>query len=65
MKNDFETADYLSRREAARYLKICLTTLDRLFDIPRTRIRNRVFFKRDVLNKWIDDQTQSRKRGKK
>ena len=56
--------DILSRKQAAQLLGICLTTLDRL-DIPRTRIRHRVLFKRDVLNKWIDDQTEGGKRGKR
>ena len=55
--------DILSRKQAAQFLGICLTTLDRL-DIPRTRIRHRVLFKRDVLNKWIDNQTENGKRGK-
>ena len=56
-----ETIEILSRKEAAAFLGICLTTLDRL-DIPRTRIRHRVMFKRDVLNKWIDEQTEGKKR---
>ena len=51
------TVDIMSRKEAAKLLGICLTTLDRL-DIPRTRVRHRVMFKRDVLNKWIDDHTE-------
>jgi hypothetical protein len=57
MRTDFGTSDILSRREAAGFLGICLTTLDRL-DIPRTRVRHRVMYKRDVLNKWIDDHTE-------
>jgi hypothetical protein len=57
MKTDFNNPDILSRRETAAYLGICLTTLDRL-DIPRTRVRHRVMYKRDVLNKWIDDNTE-------
>jgi len=63
MKNDLSNApncrtpDVLSRREAAKYLGVCLTTLDRL-DIPKTRIRHRVMFKLDVLKKWIDDHTE-------
>jgi hypothetical protein len=57
MKYDFGTSDIFSRREAAAFLGICLTTLDRL-DIPRTRIRHRVMYKRDVLNKWIDEHTE-------
>ena len=56
-------SDILSRKQAAQFLGICLTTLDRL-DIPRTRIRHRVLYKRDVLNKWIDSQTENGKRGK-
>jgi len=68
MNNDFGTSDILSRREAAKYLGICLTTLDRL-DIPRTKIRHRVMYKYDVLKKWVDDHTENsnsanKKRGK-
>jgi len=58
-----ESSDILSRKETAALLGICLTTLDRL-DIPRTRIRHRVMFKRDVLNKWVNEQTENKKRGK-
>ena len=55
--------DIFSRKQAAAFLGVCLTTLDRL-DIPRTRIRHRVMFKREVLNKWINEQTEC-KRGEK
>jgi hypothetical protein len=64
MKHDFGTPDVLSRREAAYVLGICLTTLDRL-DIPRTRIRHRVMYKRDVIAKWIDDNTEKDRKVKK
>jgi hypothetical protein len=57
------TVDIMSRKEAAKLLGICLTTLDRL-DIPRTRVRHRVMFMRDVLKKWIDDNTEKSKRRK-
>jgi hypothetical protein len=63
MKTDFGTPDILSRREAAAFLGVCRATLDRL-DIPKTRIRHRVMYKRVVLTKWIDDHTESGKRGK-
>jgi hypothetical protein len=53
----------LSRKEAAVFLGVCLSTLDRL-DIPRTKIRDRVFYKREILNKWIDEHTE-KKDGKK
>jgi excisionase family DNA binding protein len=51
------TTDLLSRKEAAVILGISRTTLDRL-DIHRTKIGRRVMFKRDVLNKWIDEHTE-------
>jgi hypothetical protein len=56
-KNDLP--EILSRKQAAKFLGICLTTLDRL-DIPRTRIRHRVMYKLGVLSKWVDDNTESR-----
>ena len=64
MNYNFGTPDVLSRREAAVLLGICRTTLDRL-DIPRIRIRHRVMFKREVLNKWIDDHTEKRRTAEK
>ena len=63
MKHDFGTADILSRREAAEYLGICRTTLDRL-DIPRARIRHRVVYKRDTLSEWLDAHTEKGKGNK-
>ena len=63
MNTDFGTPGILSRKETAAILGICLTTLDRL-DIPRTRIRHRVMFKRDVINKWVDEQTENKARVK-
>ena len=43
METDFGTSGILSRRQAAKFLGICLTTLDRL-DMPRTKIRRRVMY---------------------
>jgi len=54
--------EIFSRKDAALFLGICRTTLDRL-DIPRTKIRHRVMYKRDVLLKWIDEHTESDKKG--
>ena len=64
MNTDFGTSDILSRREAAAFLGICKTTLDRL-DIPRTRVGHRVMYKRVVLDKWVDDHTEKSRKGKK
>ncbi len=63
MDYDFGTSEILSRREAAQYLGVCKATLDKL-DLPKTRIRHRVMFKRDVLNKWIDEHTDKTKKDK-
>jgi hypothetical protein len=61
MSQQNSTTDILmSRREAAEYLgKICLTSLDRL-PIKRTRIRRRVFFKKSVLNSFLEEHTQEK-----
>jgi len=60
---DFGTPDILSRKEAAAYLGICKATLDRL-DIPRTKVGHRVMYKREVLKKWVNEHTESKKKGK-
>jgi excisionase family DNA binding protein len=49
-------AGVLSRNEAALYLRVCKTTLDRL-DIPRVKVRRRVLFKKAVLDAWLDEHT--------
>ena len=59
METNFEI---LSRRQAAEFLGICRTTLDRL-DIPRTKIRRRVMYKRTVLERWLDEHTESKREG--
>ena len=61
METKITANDILSRKQAAQFLGICLTTLDRL-DIPRTKVRHRVMYKREVLNKWVDDHTEKKGR---
>ena len=49
-----------SRKQAAEYLgNICLTSLDRLNLMP-TRIRRRVFFKKSILDRFLEENTQKR-----
>jgi hypothetical protein len=60
----FKNIDILSRREAAVFMGICRTTLDRL-DIPKTKIRRRVMYKREVLEKWLDEHTERKSGGRK
>jgi hypothetical protein len=64
VNNNIETVEILSRKKAAAFLGICLSTLDRL-DIPKTKIRQRVLYKRDNLIKWIDAHTEKGKKAKK
>jgi hypothetical protein len=59
--DDNKTIEIMSRKQAAKFLGVCLTTLDRL-DIPRIKIRHRVLFKREIVNKWVDDHTEKVKR---
>jgi hypothetical protein len=42
----------MSRKEAALFLGVCVTTLDRL-GIPNTRARHRVLYMREELCKWV------------
>jgi len=57
METNFGASDILSRKQAAVFLGICRTTLDRL-DIPRTKIRRRVMYKRAVLEQWLGTTTE-------
>ena len=57
METNFKSSGILSRRQAAEFLGICRTTLDRL-DIPRTKIRRRVMYKRIALEQWLDEHTE-------
>jgi len=55
--------EMMSRKQAAQFLGICLTTLDRL-DIPRTKVRHRTLYKHEALNKWIDDHTEKSRKAR-
>ena len=64
MQSDETRADILTRKEAAEFIGVCQNTLDQL-DIPRTKVRRRVFYKRSEITKWIDDHTEKRRGTKK
>jgi hypothetical protein len=49
----------LNRSEAARFLGIGLNTLGGL-DIQKTRIRRRVLYRRDILEKWAKENTEKK-----
>jgi len=47
----------LSRKRAASYLGVCVTTLDRM-KIPRVKVRRRVLYQQSVLIKWLEENTE-------
>jgi hypothetical protein len=49
----------LNRSEAAKFLGIGLNTLGDL-NIPKTRIRRRVLYRKDILEKWVKENTGKR-----
>ncbi len=53
------TGEVLSRKQAAQFLGVCLTTLDRM-NIPRTQIRRRVLYRQSVLLKWLEKNTEGK-----
>ena len=44
--------EVMSRREAAAYIGIGKSTLDRL-NIPKIQIRRRVLFRKEAIDKWL------------
>jgi len=48
--------EVMSRTAAAAYIGVCKTTLDRL-NIPRTQVRRRVLYRKEILDKWLAKNT--------
>jgi len=46
-----------SRKEAAEFLGVCRTTLDRM-KIPRTKVRRRVLYRQSELIRWLEKNTK-------
>jgi hypothetical protein len=49
------TRTVMSRREAAAYIGIGKSTLDKL-NIPKTQIRRRVLYQKETIDKWLLSQ---------
>ena len=49
----------MNRSEAARFLGIGINTLYRL-NIPKTKIRKRILYRRDILEQWAKDNTEQK-----
>jgi hypothetical protein len=50
--NTQPTKDAMSRAQAAEYIGIGKSTLDRL-NIPRVKVRKRVLYRREAIAEWI------------
>ena len=46
------TKEVMSRAQAAAYIGIGKSTLDRL-NIPKIQIRRRVLFRKEAIDKWL------------
>jgi len=51
-----QPTEVMSRAEAADYLRIGKSTLDRL-DIPKIQIRRRVLYRKEAIDKWLAQNT--------
>jgi excisionase family DNA binding protein len=47
--------EVMSRKEAAAYIGVGKSTLDRLA-IPKIQIRRRILFRKDAIDKWLLSQ---------
>ena len=60
--NETRDKKLLSRKEAAAYIGVGLTNMHHIMKRPDfpplTRIGNLVFVKRELLDEWIDSQTE-------
>jgi len=58
--NQHTNSDVLmNRKQAAEYLCVCKTTLDRL-NCPKIKLRRRVLYSRIAIDKWLQEQTTER-----
>jgi excisionase family DNA binding protein len=55
MVNTQSVKEVMSRKEAAAYIGVGKSTLDRLA-IPKIQIRRRVLFRKDAIDKWLLSQ---------
>ncbi|MDR0475642.1 MAG: helix-turn-helix domain-containing protein, partial [Treponema sp.] len=46
------TKEVMSRREAAAFIGVSRSTLDRL-DVPRVKVRKRVLYRKEAVDKWL------------
>jgi len=59
MNNASLQENVLSRKQAAEFLGVCRTTLDRM-NLPRTKVRRRVLYRQSVLIQWLERNTENK-----
>jgi excisionase family DNA binding protein len=57
MANTIQTKEVLSRKEAAEYIGVSRSTLDRL-GITKIQVRRRVFYKKENIDRWLAQNTK-------
>jgi len=55
MATTIQPAEVMSRTEAAAYIGIGKSTLDKLA-IPKIQIRKRILFRKEAIDKWLLSQ---------
>jgi predicted DNA-binding transcriptional regulator AlpA len=60
MKNQSIISEVLTRKQVAEQLHLCQVTADRL-DIPRIQVGRRVLFRKQDIERWLENHTQNRK----
>jgi excisionase family DNA binding protein len=60
--NDPSREAVLTRREAADYLRVSLSCFDRL-GVPRIKVRRKMLFRRETLDRWLAENEAAAKRG--
>jgi hypothetical protein len=49
--------EILTRKEAASFIRVCITSFDRM-RLPCFRVGRRVFYRKSTLDAWISAQEQ-------
>ena len=55
--NTLKTPEILTRKEAALFIRVCITSFDKM-RLPCFRVGRRVFYRKSTLESWISSQEQ-------
>jgi len=59
--NTTNIPEILTRKEAASFIRVCITSFDRM-RLPCFRVGRRVFYRKSTLDAWISTQEKSKGR---